>query len=86
VSNSPIARDYVERTAITTAGQMTINQKMLANIPIPILSLHEQHQIIERFGILQAKTDALKCLQNETAAELDALMPSILDKAFMGEL
>jgi type I restriction enzyme S subunit len=35
---------------------------------------------------LQSKHDALKCLQNETAAELDALMPSILDRAFRGEL
>jgi len=29
---------------------------------------------------------ALNCLQAETAAELDALLPSILDKAFKGEL
>jgi hypothetical protein len=29
---------------------------------------------------------ALKRLQAETAAELDALLPSILDKAFKGEL
>jgi type I restriction enzyme S subunit len=32
------------------------------------------------------KADALKRLQAETAAELDALLPSILDKAFRGEL
>jgi hypothetical protein len=30
---------------------------------------------------LQAEVDALKRLQAETAAELDALLPSILDKA-----
>ena len=35
---------------------------------------------------LQAKVCALKRLQAETAAELDALLPSILDKAFKGEL
>jgi type I restriction enzyme S subunit len=35
---------------------------------------------------LQAKVDALKSLQAETAAELDALLPSILDRAFKGEL
>ena len=29
---------------------------------------------------------ALARLQSETAAELDALLPSILDKAFKGEL
>jgi type I restriction enzyme S subunit len=35
---------------------------------------------------LQGEVDALKRLQAETAAELDALVPSILDKAFKGEL
>lgn len=35
---------------------------------------------------LQAKVDTLKRLQVETAAELDALLPSILDRAFRGEL
>jgi len=30
--------------------------------------------------------DAIKQLQAETAAELDAMLPSILDKAFKGEL
>jgi type I restriction enzyme, S subunit len=35
---------------------------------------------------LQAKVDGLRALQAQTAAELDALLPSILDKAFKGEL
>ena len=35
---------------------------------------------------LQAKVGAVKKVQAETAAELDALLPSILDKAFKGEL
>jgi len=35
---------------------------------------------------LPAEVDALKRLQAETAAELDALLPAILDKAFKGEL
>jgi hypothetical protein len=32
------------------------------------------------------EVDALKRVQAETAAELDALLPAILDKAFKGEL
>ena len=35
---------------------------------------------------LQAKVDALEKLQAETAAELAALLPSVLDKAFKGQL
>lgn len=41
---------------------------------------------LHRLVVLQAKVDALKRLQQETAAELDALLPSLLDKAFRGEL
>jgi len=35
---------------------------------------------------LQEKVIALKNLQAKTAAELDALLPSILDRAFKGML
>ena len=35
---------------------------------------------------LQTKMDALKRLQAETTAELDALFPSLLNQAFKGEL
>lgn len=33
----------------------------------------------------QAKVDDVKALQNEAAAELDAMLPAIPDKAFKGE-
>ncbi len=35
---------------------------------------------------LHGEVDALKRMQGETAAELDALLPTILDRAFKGEL
>jgi len=35
---------------------------------------------------VKAKVDAVKQLQAETSAELDALLPSVLDRAFKGEL
>ena len=40
----------------------------------------------EKLRQVRAKVDALKKLQAETAAELDALLPSILDRAFDGKL
>ena len=58
----------------------------LLNFEIPVPPLPEQHRIVAYLDDLQAKVDALKRLQAETAAELDALLPSILDKAFNGEL
>jgi type I restriction enzyme S subunit len=35
---------------------------------------------------LQAKVDAVEQLQADTSAELGALLPSVLDQAFKGEL
>lgn len=40
----------------------------------------------ERIRHVMAEVDTLKQLQGETAAELDAMLPSILDKAFKAEL
>ncbi|MBI4660601.1 MAG: restriction endonuclease subunit S [Verrucomicrobia bacterium] len=39
-----------------------------------------------RLGEVQVEVDALKRLQAETAAELDALLPALLDRAFKGGL
>ena len=35
---------------------------------------------------VKTKVDTLRCLQTEMTAEIDALLPSVLDKAFKGEL
>ena len=46
----------------------------------------EQRRIVAYLDDLQAKVDAVKAQQAQSAAELDALLPSILDKAFKGDL
>lgn len=53
---------------------------------VPIMPLAEQRQIVAYLDGLQAKVDRLKALQAQTRAELEALLPSILDRAFKGEL
>ena len=35
---------------------------------------------------LQARVNALRALQSQTQEELHALLPSVLDRAFKGEL
>lgn len=67
-------------------GQPNVNGKKLANIRVPIAPPDEQRRIVDYLDDLQAKVDDLRRLQAETATELDALQPSILDKAFRGEL
>ena len=49
-------------------------------MPLPPMS--EQLQFRE----VKQQVDAVKRLQAETSAELDALLPSVLDRAFKGEL
>ena len=44
------------------------------------------NKIWAELDALQAEVDALKRLQAATAAELDALLPALLDRAFKGEL
>jgi type I restriction enzyme S subunit len=46
----------------------------------------DQRRIVAYLVGLQAKVNELMRLQAETAAELDALLPAILDRAFKGQL
>lgn len=58
----------------------------LLDTKICLPGLPEQRRIVAYLDGLQAKVDALKRLQSETASELNAMLPSVLDKAFKGEL
>jgi type I restriction enzyme S subunit len=56
-------------------------------IPFPSnLRIQEQQRIVAYLDDLQAKVDSLKQLQAQTAAELDALLPSVLDRAVKSKL
>jgi|CXWL01.1.fsa_nt_gi type I restriction enzyme S subunit len=63
-----------------------INQSKVEILEIPVPSLPEQHRIAKEFESFQTKVNKLKVFQIETSAEFNALLPSILDKAFKGEL
>ncbi len=78
-------RNHLEQIAPQSA-QKNINLEILFPLPIPELDITEQRRIVAYLDALQARVDALKQLQSETSAELDAMLPSILDKAFKGEL
>ena len=41
------------------------------------MSCLQRHRIVTELGALHAEVDALKCLQAETAAQLDALPPAV---------
>jgi type I restriction enzyme S subunit len=84
--NSPAGRSYMFNERKQMTGQANVNATKLKALPIALPQLPEQRRIVAELDALQAEVDKLKCLQAETAAELDALLPSILDRAFKGEL
>lgn len=85
---SPLVRAFIFQNAKGTSPTMKkISQDVVIAIPFPAsLSLREQRRIVGELDTLQMEVDALRRFQSETTAELDALIPSILSKAFRGEL
>jgi type I restriction enzyme, S subunit len=67
-------------------AQPNISQKVIRETEIPVPTLDEQRHIVAYLDGLQAKVNALRELQSASGEELSALIPSILDKAFKGEL
>ena len=82
---SPSAQDIIHGGKVETA-RPNISLGDLREIELPPAPLPEQRRTVDYLNGLQAKVDELKRLQAETQAELDALLPSILDRAFKGEL
>lgn len=85
---SPFMRDHVRKSMNgTNPNIQKINQKTILNYPFPVRAcLDEQRKIISYLDQLESKIDELECVQALIAAELSAMLPAILDKAFRGEL
>jgi type I restriction enzyme S subunit len=66
----------------TVARTRTLNNKLLMQIDVPVPSIELQKEFVE----LLEKTNAIKEYHKQTELELTELMPSLLDKAFKGEL
>lgn len=86
VWNAPEMRSWLEEEAKTTSGIWKINQGHILAARIPLPPIDEQRRVVADLDILQVKFGSVEALQAETAAELDAMLPAILDKAFKGEL
>jgi type I restriction enzyme, S subunit len=75
---------FRERKQMT--GQANVNAKKLKALPISLLPLPKQRHILAHLDALQSKLDTLKSHQTQTTAELDSLLPAVLERAFRGEL
>jgi type I restriction enzyme, S subunit len=83
--NSPTLR---ERSAAGTrgVGNKNLVLKFIRAFPIPVPPLIEQRRIVAELDGLRLEVEGLKRLQGGSAAELDALLPAVLDRAFKGDL
>jgi type I restriction enzyme S subunit len=68
------------------SAQPSLNIPKVLAIEVPLPHYEEQKEITAYLDIIQSRIDTLKQLQANTQVELDALLPSILDRAFRGEL
>jgi len=84
---SPPLRKQIEAGASGTSSSMkNISKAKVMRLRLPLPPLSEQHRIVAYLDALQAKVEAVKQHQAATGDALDALLPSILDRAFKGEL
>lgn len=67
-------------------GVPHISPSDIERIGFTLPPLAEQRRIVEYLDGLQARVEAVKRLQAETAAELGALLPAVLARAFRGAL
>jgi type I restriction enzyme, S subunit len=84
--NSPRGRERIESFCATTAGNIGISATDLKTVPIPIPSLKVQEAIIDHLHAVQRNVTATDAEANQVRRELDAMLPTILDRAFRGEL
>lgn len=83
---SPQVLDKQIRISKTGTTSHHVNIKYLKTVKLVVPPLKEQHRMIEKLEKFQGKTHTLQHTQSQTASELDAMLPSILDQAFKGQL
>lgn len=86
ILNSKETREYYRQALKQQCGMATLNQNHVYSIPFPLPPLPDQRRIVSYLDSLKAKVDELRRLQAESCAELEAIMPAVLEKAFKGEL
>ncbi len=80
-----IQEDHIQPLSKGSASPH-LNIGVLRRFPFVLPNFEVQDRVVAELDALQSKLDSVKALQAETAAELDAMLPAILDKAFKGEL
>jgi len=83
---SPLVQDQQITGFVKGSASPHLNIGLLKRFRVLVPPIDEQRRVVSALDGLRAKVDRLTALQAQTAAELDALLPAGLDRAFRGEL
>ena len=81
-----IVREYIKANMVSSAGQNTINQGTIDNIPLMLPKLEEQEEIVRRVKKIFEKLDKVEERYKKAKSYTDKVTQSILHKAFTGNL
>lgn len=84
--NSPAGRDYCWQVKSDAISQSNINARKLAAFQFELPPIEEQAEIVRRTEALFAYADRLEAHYQVACAQVDRLTPTLLTKAFRGEL
>jgi type I restriction enzyme S subunit len=85
---TPNVRARIQDAASGTSGTMKkITQKHVMDLPFPVeLTLEEQRAAVRSLDEIVSRVEELRSHQLSATDDLRALMPSLLDRAFRGDL
>ncbi|MCZ7611120.1 MAG: restriction endonuclease subunit S [Ignavibacterium sp.] len=83
---NPNTMKWLESTSRATAGQYNIRVSTCREIPIPQISVNEQHQIVSEIEKRFSEADNLEKAIDDSLEKSEALRQSILSRAFSGKL
>lgn len=84
--SQPILCLQIELEARSTSGVNNINSEEVRALRLSLPSIPEQQEIVRRVESLLALADQIEARFEKAQAQVERLMPSILAKAFRGEL
>ena len=84
--NTNYAREFCQRVKTDGVGQSNINAQKLGSFELPLPPLLEQQEILRRVEALFALAGEIEARFMKAQAHVDKLTPSLLARAFRGEL
>ncbi|ACL16255.1 restriction endonuclease subunit S [Methanosphaerula palustris] len=84
--NSPLGSELSSGAAVTTSGLYTLSTKKIAQLPIPLPPISEQHEIVRRVGLLFERADAIEREVVAAGRRCERLTQAVMIKAFSGRL